>query len=158
MLEIASYLGGKGIDILPNLIARRLYPPSKVARDIRIELSISKDQVFQDLGSRVPFLRLKFTITNWAPVSVKLDRLLINVWFGQPTLHSAVLERRPIRAKKPGQDITFECEVTSAQKQQIEEFYNKGMQGGLTVYYTAYFESRVGEIELIDQRITRNTP
>jgi len=142
---------------LPGFIGRRIF---HVEKHVEIEFVPDKDYILSGLNeqapSQVPFLRLNFKIRNSNPFTITLDRLLLEVWFGQPTLRGAILERCAILPGKPGgQDIAFHCAVTDAQKQQIEHFLSSDSGGQLYIYYTAYFESKMG-LTKISGTITRS--
>jgi hypothetical protein len=142
MQEIVLYSLEKIIaGILPGCIGRRLF---HVEKNVEIEFVPDKDDLLSGLNRQVPFLCLNFKITNFNPFTITLDRLLLEVWFGQPTLHGAILKRCDILPRKPGQVIYFNCAVTDAQKQQIERFLSSDGGGQLHICYTAYFESKMG--------------
>lgn len=152
MLQIITFILGRAINILPNFIARRLWSPNKVSTHVHIEL----DQVAPSLNGTVPYLALYFKITNLTPYNLVLDRLLLEIWFGQPTLYGSLMKRISIPSREIVNKISYKSSLTSVQKQQIEAFVdNSTGRGEFAIYLTAYFESKIGVIEIVSQ-INRN--
>jgi hypothetical protein len=149
MNEILSYFAGKVADRVPSFILSRILPPRKVAEQVRVNLR-GKNPICPNLNSSNPQIDLWFEITNLSNLKLVLDRLLVDVWFCQPTFNGSILRRREVPARGIVTDILYQQSLTIAQKEQIESCLSQ--QDQVYVYLTAYFESKVGRIE-VESRI-----
>ena len=146
--EIVSFLIGKFIEIVPPLLGRHLYPASKAAKNIKLGLREEKP-IGVSLTIEVPRLDIYFDITNLTPMNLFLDKLFIEVWFGQPTFDGVFLHPQPIPANRITSDIHYNYFLNDYQVKQIQQFQTRqGSFGRLLIYLTAYFQSRVGIIEV----------
>jgi len=91
-----------------------------------------------------------------SPLDLILDRLLLDVWFGQPTFTTALLRRYNVPSGQITEGIFLRHHLNPAQIKQIDEFnHADGQRGSVHIYLTAYFQSRAGELEVqksIDRR------
>jgi hypothetical protein len=154
MKEIALWLLDKLMFAIPRILLRIFYPPKKIAGQVRIELR-GENPINPSLGSSVPHLGLYFEITNLSNLDLTLDRMLLDLWFGQPLLNGAILRRHPVPARSTIQDIYFRSDLTTKQSQQIEPYLRESPpSGSITLSALAYFESKVGLIK-VEKRFER---
>jgi len=147
-MEIISYFVGRIVDYIPAFLISRIFPPKKVSHQIEIRLR-GENPISLPRGTEVPCIDLYFEITNHGYLTLILDRMLIDFWFGQPTFQGAVLRRYSIPARNTVKDISYKHSLTTAQQKQIEQFSNTSViHGQLQIYLTAYFESKAGVIEV----------
>ncbi|HZH91915.1 MAG TPA: hypothetical protein VEX70_15025 [Pyrinomonadaceae bacterium] len=151
MNEIISYLAGKMADRLPSFILSRLLSAKKVAQEVRVNLR-GVNPICLDLDAENPHIDLWFEITNLSNLKLTLDRLLIDVWFSQPTLKDYMLKRYEVPPREIITDIHYWQNLTNAQKQQIKSFQSN--YGRIYINLTAYFDSKVGRVE-VTNRIER---
>jgi len=148
MVEIALFLFEKVLTILPEWIARRLFSPSRVADEIEIDLLRTNPIAIYFKSTEFPCVEIWFRISNLSPVSVVLDRLLIDLWVNQPTLKGSFLRRVEIPRRSSTEVIHFWHDLTKAQEERIVRHADQN--GVLTVPVSieveAYFESRVGMV------------
>jgi hypothetical protein len=78
------------LDAFPSFLLRLMLKPASLAKKIRIRLQGNRP-INPNLDIEVPNIDLYFDITNLTNFNLVLDRLLIELWFGQPTLNGAVL-------------------------------------------------------------------
>ena len=71
--------------VIPGLLLRLFYSPGKVAKDVKINLR-GELPINPSLNSSVPHLDLYLEITNLSNLNLVLDRILLDLWFGQPVL------------------------------------------------------------------------
>lgn len=148
MPEIASFIIGKVADILPTFLLRLIFPVSKVARQVTIDLQ-GEDPISPMLNADIPRIDLRLKITNLSHLNLVLDRLLIDLWFGQPTLRGALLNRYRLAAASFIDNIHFVTDLTAAQKTQIDAYISSPSSSGtINLHVTAYFESKVGMLEV----------
>lgn len=145
MNEIISWVFGKTADRIPSFILSRLYPSEKVAKQIRLNLR-GDNPISLYLGAESPQVDMYFEITNLSNLKLTLDRLIIKVWFSQPTFEGFILERYKIPSREIVNNIHYRQSLNIAQKERIE--YCQNHQGRIYIYLTAHFESKVGIIEV----------
>ncbi len=145
MNEIISYFAGKVADRVPSFILSRLLPPKKVAEQVKVNLR-GDNPICHNLNGGNPQIDLWFEITNLNNLKLILDRLLIEVWFSQPTFDGSILKRYNVPPRGIVTDIHYRQSLTIAQKQQIE--LCESNHGRIYISLIAYFECKVGRIEV----------
>lgn len=149
-------VGSKSIiSYLPAFLLRIFLKPEKIIKQVHLELR-SENPISINLSSEVPSIELFFNVTNISPLDFILDRLLIEMWFGQPTFHQSVLKRYYIPAREITKNIYFRYELASTQVNQIRKFIENDKRGSIHIYLTAYLESKVGVIEIQNNIERRN--
>jgi hypothetical protein len=148
MREIALWLIERIVALIPAFLLRLLYPPVSVAKDIHIELR-GEMPIYPSLGSSVPHLDVCLELTNLSNLTVILDRMLLDLWFGQPTVNGTILKRTSVRPRSKSDSIYFRCDLTQAQIHQIKPYTEPNPpSGSITLSVLAYFETKVGLIEV----------
>jgi hypothetical protein len=143
---IVSFIVEKVLDILPRSIARCFISPLKIASKVEIDLR-REHPIDINFGSEIPRLSLSFRISNLSPVDLVLDRLLIDLWFRQPTLRGAILERYGVRRNSSRDDVYFTDQLTVSQQEQIRRHVDgKLLSVPVTIHIKAYFDSRIGSV------------
>ncbi len=159
MVEIGLLFLERLLALVPRFLLRRFLPAGTVARQVDVDLR-RVNPVNILLRSEVPQVDLWFRIGNRSIVDLVLDRLLVELWIGQPTLRGAVLERLTVSRRTDREDIYFWHDLTAEQRGQIQ---NRIGEHGLlsvpvTVHVTAYFESRVGTVLVMRRLEHRDVP
>jgi hypothetical protein len=135
------------IDLCPSNIIRMFLKPERVLPKIHIGL---REELPIDLrlDADVSFIDLYFQITNLSPIDILLDRMLIEMWFGQPTFYSAILKQYVLPAGEITKNIFLRYELSSAQVSQIKAFQTNGRRGSICLNLTAFFDSKIGRYEV----------
>jgi hypothetical protein len=134
---------------LPGVVLRLLYKPEEVQRKVKIALQDSGQPLSIYLNSQVPSIGMNFQIINLSAIDLILDRMLIEVWFGQPTFSAALLDRYVVPAGEVTQGLYLRHMLSDTQKQQIELFEKTaGNVGSLGIHVIAYFESKLGRLSV----------
>jgi hypothetical protein len=145
MVEIWFYFLDRILAMLPRWLTRWLLPQTRIAEQVEIDLRRS-NPINISLNSEVPCLDAWFRVSNLSPVNLILDRMLIELWVGQPTLRGAILDRIEVPRRTIRENINFWQALTTSQQAQIRR--QTDQKGILTVSVTidvrAHFESRVG--------------
>jgi hypothetical protein len=145
------------IDKLPSFVVRAFLKPERVASQINIDLR-GNTPIGLSLNAEVPHLEMFFDVTNLSQLDLVLDRMLVEVWFGQPTFTSAVLRRYLLPGGEITRNIYLRYALTSGQRLQIENFEKADQgRGFIHIRLTAYFESTLGRIE-VARDIERGNP
>jgi hypothetical protein len=133
---------------LPGFVLRVLYEPDTVKSQVHIAL---RDNVpgTLSLSSPVPNVELYFQVTNLSAIDLVLDRMLVEVWFGQPTFEATFLHRYVIPAGEITDGIHVRQTLADNQKAYIAAFEAaRGASGSVRIYITAYFESKLGRFSI----------
>lgn len=143
---IASSLIEKVLSFLPGWLARHFISTEKIAKQVEVDLRrINPIEI--SFGTEIPRLSLYFRISNLSPVGLVLDRLLIDLWVGQPTLRGAILEHYNLPKRSSREDIFYTDQLTVPQQQQIREKVNGQLLSvPVTIHTKAYFDSKVGAV------------
>lgn len=146
--SIASFMIEKILDILPGSMARLLISPQKIASRVEIELR-SANPIDISFGTEIPRLSLSFRISNMSLFDLVLDRLLIDLWVGQPTLRGAILERHKVPKRASTDNVYFTNQLTAPQQEQIKTHRNgQILSVPVTMNVTAYFDSKIGAVDV----------
>ena len=131
----------KGLmEILPAFLLRAFIKPSTIASRVRLDLR-GNTPIGLSLSSEVPHVDMYFDITNLSRFDLVLDRMIVDVWFGQPTFTASILRRYLIPGGEITKDIYLRQTLTSAQRSQIQNFETPGQsRGQIHIRLTAYFE------------------
>jgi hypothetical protein len=152
--EVLSFLATKLLNFVPGFLLRVFFPTGKLARGIRIVLP-GETPIKANLGPPVPHLDLWFQVTNHTPLSLTLDRLLADVWFGQPTFERPYLFRHVIAPHSTGKDFFIRVDLSSAQSAEVAKYIQASPPSvPIAVTVTGYFDTRVGPVE-VKTRIER---
>jgi hypothetical protein len=141
---IASFIFERLLDIVPKWLARCFISSQKIANQIEIDLRrITPINI--SFGTDIPSLTLYFRISNLSHVDLVLDRLLINLWVGQPTLQGAILVRYDVPKRSSREDVYFNTQLTVPQQEQIRKHVNgQVLSVPVTINVQAYFDSKAG--------------
>lgn len=149
---IASFILEKMLNVVPGWLARRFISGNMIAGQIEVDLR-RMNPIEISFGTEIPRLNLYFRISNLSPLDLVLDRLLIDVWVGQPTLWGAILTRYSIPKRSSREDIYFAHQLTVPQQEQIQKkVIGQLLSVPVTIHAEAYFDSKVGVI-YVDKRI-----
>jgi len=139
------------VTLAPRMIARLLAPPHRVARQVDLDLRRANPIDFS-LNVEVPNVWLYFRVSNLSPVNLILDRLLIELWVGQPTFQGSTLRRVDVPARKSTEDVSFWTDLSTNQVGQIQSKANNGLlTAPVMLTLDAYFESKVGLVHVRKQ-------
>jgi hypothetical protein len=153
MSEFLSYglrILGSVARWIPRFLRSILFPISTVREQIRIELcSLTKlgDQLPQN-----PYVDMYFEITNLSHLTVTMERLFIDVSYGQPLFNAWTLRRYEVPAGGINKDIYHKQYLTGPQKEMLQLY--AGQRLTLVIDLIAYFESKIGMIE-VTKKIVR---
>ncbi len=148
MKELVLWVIDKITGIFPGLLLRLVYPPKKVAKQVVIELR-GEMPVNLSLGACVPRIDLYLEVINLSNLDLVLDRMLIDLWFGQPTLNAAVLEHHRIPARSIYKHVIARSDLTAQQTKQIEPYTAQSPpSGSIMLNVHSYFTTKVGTVEV----------
>jgi len=153
MKEIFFYFISKFADSMPSFILSRLLPPDQIKQKIDINLR-NDNPINFDFAAQNPNVDIWFEIVNRSSLNIVLDRLLIEVWFGQPTFSASVLHRYDIPRTEKVDNIRYWQNLTTDQIKLIKWCLST-TKGQVRIYLTAYFESKAGKI-ILRKDIERN--
>jgi len=73
-------------------------------------------------GASISLIDLYFEVTNLSPLDLVLDRMLVEVWFGQPTFNTTLLRRHLVLTGKVTKGVHLRQMLADNQKKQVEAF------------------------------------
>ena len=152
--EPSGYVISRFLAYFPGWLIRYYFRSDKIAKLVDIDLRSNRPII---INVDVPEISLYFYLNNRSPFNLTLDRLLIDLWVGQPILKGAILRRYVIPKGESINDIYFSCSLTSQQQNQIKQHCkNQLLSIPVSLTITAYLESKVGIICLDNQRTDRS--
>jgi hypothetical protein len=143
-IYMGDVITGMGFEMalkyLPKWLNRRLYPTTRIAQEIKIDLR--SNNPIQIARSDLPYISLSFEITNHSLADLVLDRMLIGILINsQPIIYGAMLERYEI--PKRNTTVVYHKELlTSLQEGLLRNRRNPQNKMIETIYVdvTAYFD------------------
>ena len=153
--EIAFYIIEKGAESTPSFVLRRLVSADKLKDKIDIDLRANNPIGFND-AVQVPYISLWFDIVNRSSFNLVLEKVYLDVWFGQPTFVGWLLKPIEIPRTENVKDIHYWQDLTQFQINQYK--WCQEVNGGrIGINITAYFNSKIGTIVLkkqIERKVT----
>jgi len=133
---------------LPAWVVRLFMKPEKLRYSLKIDLRGNAPGQVSD-SSAVPRLDMWLRITNHSAFPVIMDRLDIEVWFGQPFARAAMIQRKEVAAHSEVEDLHVVIFLSGTQVEHIR----KGMQSQvwkpeITLQAIGFFTSKLGWTEV----------
>lgn len=152
---LGSFILGKALEFLPPWIVRLIVSHKKVADQIEVDLR-SSNPIDISFGSEVPRISIYFRISNLSLVGVTLDRMLVDVWVGQPTLRGSVLRRYHLTKRTSVDNVYFASSLSIPQQEQIKKRIDgQLLSSSVRINIVAYFDSKIGIVcieKMLEQR------
>jgi hypothetical protein len=152
----AEYAAGKMLDKLPGWVGRWFVSPERLAKLVEIDLhpNVSVDISY---GGAIPRVDMCFRIDNRSSAPLVLDRLVFDLWVGQPILRGAVLARYDI-PKWDKVHIPFWDQITPSQQKFVASQVHNGFFDEVVLSFEAWFDSKIGRIHVQDRITRRKVP
>jgi len=139
--------------MLPGWLRSRRRRRETIQDQIVIDLR-SVNPIDISFGSDVPRITVYFRIANMSPVDLVLDRLLVNLWVGQPTLNAAILHRQEV-PRRNEEIVSFAEPLSLPQQEQMQHQVRDNMlDTTVYIYVDAYFDSKIGQVH-VEERFER---
>ncbi len=133
------------------LVTRWLHiTPERLAQSVSIQLR-PRNPISVTSPGGIPTLDVSLVVHNYGPLDLELDRMVVDVWAGQPIAYGEVVDRYTVRRRGPGADEVRFVAILTAEAFQMWERNREQPNGTTTVHFRAYFESRVGRFMLRGQ-------
>jgi hypothetical protein len=130
--------------------------PLKPPVEVRLR---GENPIVVDLNSTVPNVSIWFEVISHHAVDAMLDKIVLQLWAGQPVLSGTMDHRYPIPRHSTVGTIYFSGELTPGAVERIrQEMAKQGPRGRYTVHGTAYFSSDSGHFEVQLLRQEREIP
>ena len=148
--DLDTFLGrerGTGRPDERTAIARRLFIDLRGNGPIQI-----------NLAGPQPDISLWFKVDNRSSIEVELDRLLVEVWLGQPLAEGAVLNRHPLKPNTWDESIRFHQFLARDQADLARQRLADPQQApgmSLRIQATAYFDTPFGTVVVYNNMIQR---
>jgi len=92
---LLEFLGGRLVDWLPSWLVRRFVPLASVQRQVKV-LPRSRSPLNFSLNEATPTVRAYFQVENHSGVDLVLDRIITDIWAGQPVAYGVIAYRTAI--------------------------------------------------------------
>ena len=141
------------LDWLPGWLVRRFVPLASVQRQVKV-LPRSKSPLNFSLNEATPTVRAYFQIVNHSGVDLVLDRIVVEIWAGQPVAYGVMGHRVRIPKHTTTEEIpAFQAPLTAeaiagVKRIREQQLANPGSTGNYTMIGTGYFDSKVGSFNL----------
>lgn len=141
------------MDWLPGWLARRFVSLDSVARQVKL-LPRSKTPLVFSLNEATPTVRAYFQVQNHSGVSLVLDRIVAEIWAGQPVAYGVMDHRVAIPKHTTTDDIpAFQAPLTpeaigGVKRIREQQQANPGSTGNYTQIGTGYFDSKIGAFKV----------
>ncbi len=100
-------------------------------------------------------IRLWFRVDNRSDRAVELDRLMVDVWYPQPVVEGAILDRYPIEPNQVTDGPQFHSWLAPDKVDMMRRTANDSSQHAeLQIYVRAYFNTDLGTVP-VQARLTR---
>lgn len=150
-----------------RLVRRRWQRPQRAAPDVADDVAAATslrpdvevrlrggDPIVVDVNSTVPNVSIWFEVISHYAIDAVLEKIVLQLWAGQPVLSSTMDHRHDIPAHSTVPNVWFSGELTPGAVERIrQEMAKRGPRGKYTVHGTAYFSSINGtfEVQLLNQ-------
>lgn len=120
-----------------------------IAHRLHIDLRGSGAVEIQ-LSGQSPQISLWFKVDNRSAIEVELDRMLVEVWFGQPVVEGAVLDRYLLPPNQWDETVRFHKLLTRDQADTIRERVKASTPPPLSLrlHLRTYFSTPFGSVSV----------
>lgn len=141
------------INILPGFVLRILVRPAHISRDLEIDLR-STTPLQVRLDKEIPDLSIWLRFTNKSAIPILVDRVLFEVWFGQPYVEGAMLKLVEIRSKQTLGDVQLSIKLSGVQDQAIRNWYaqTEVSRARVNIYLNLFCDCKVGRFMVSTQK------
>lgn len=130
--------------------------PQIVPVEVRLRCDYA---VVVDLNSTVPNVSLWFEVISHLDIDATLERIVFQLWAGQPVLSGTMDHRHAISRHSTYSSVHFHGQLTAGAVEQIRrEMAKRAPRGKYTVYGTGYFASTSGPFEVQLRNQERDIP
>lgn len=140
---VGMTLGQMAVRWLPRFLLKRLVPTDSLIEEVDIDLR-STNPINFALSKKVPELSVWLRITNRSLLEISLDRILMEIWVGQPLLWGGVFEPKTLEPRSTIEDVYFRSKLSNSQVEQIEANVDDGDIREISIQANAYFNSKSG--------------
>jgi excisionase family DNA binding protein len=135
-------------------------PDEKASLASRLFIDLRGNSPIQiNLTGNLPDISLWFKADNRSSLEVELDRLLVEVWLGQPFAEGAVLHRHVLRPNSWDDSVWFHQFLSRDRVEMlVQRLTDSRGQGGATdlrLQLTAHFNSPFGTVTIYNNMIQR---
>ena len=159
MIErIAPSLLGRLTGWLPGWILRRFFPPSSLARELKIDFRANEPGRFTT-GTAIPVLELWLQVTNLSNYPVVLETIVLDIWAEQPVAKDLHIERPEIPPRSNHVSLHFSMFLSDPQLRYLgEQAGDRGVLRALSINYRVQASSKLGPFRVERQIERRDFP
>ena len=137
------------MDWFPGWFVRRFVHLDSVVRQVKL-LPHSKRSITWGLTESAPAVHVWLQVVNHSGVGLVLDRVVLDVWAGQPVAYGVMAYRTLIPKHSTIDRIPpFHAVLTSAAIEQIKRHQQQSPSAaGYNINGTGFFDSKLGSFEV----------
>lgn len=146
---IESRLTAFALKRLPQFILRKIFKVEQLKKDIEIDLR-SGTAIRLNFNSEIPNLSIWLRITNKTATPITIDRILFDVWFGQPLVTGHNLSKFVVNPKQTKKDVCLRSELSMVQQDAIRRrIVNGRLETNVSLNCLHIFcDSKLGPFEI----------
>jgi hypothetical protein len=145
------------IQKLPRILVSRFVKVERIANEFEIDLA-SPTHVSLFLNTFVPHFEIYLRVSNKSALPVTIDRILLDVWVGQPLLDAAGLHRKTLLPKETEPKLYGRWMLNELQRQAAKsQLSDKGqLKTDMTVNITVYCDCKLGPFKTARRVVVRS--
>lgn len=141
---LIDWLGGRLLDWFPSWLVRRFVRLDSIARQVRL-LPRSKTPLTFGLNEQTPAVRVWFQVENHSSIDLMLDRVVLDVWAGQPVAYGLMAHRTRIPKHSTMSQIPpFNGALTAPAIEQVKRHREESTNPTCSINASGYFDSKLG--------------
>jgi len=129
--EFAGWVSGKDLNALEDVLAenvklkeelnsmsqdeQNLITLESLGRNLEIDIR-SKNSIIFDLNTSVPNVNVWLRFTNKNPLNIVVDRVVVDLWIGQPLLEGAIFNKIELKPLETNNSVRFNSTLNEHQK------------------------------------------
>lgn len=135
------------IRFLPAFIVSKFITTQSVREDLELDLR-SINSINININTDIPEFTLWLRVTNKCSIPIRIDRILFDIWIGQPFIDGVLLRPIEILPKKTQCDVRFLTKLSDRQIQVVKRHQESNRGINFTIHIYAYCECKLGKFDL----------
>ena len=139
------------LEKLPRFLVRKFVKIEQIQENLEVALASPAPLTLHLKSTFAPQAEIILRITNKNAIPITIDRILFEIWLGQPFLQSAQLRRFTLKPKETNDYLYSRFYLNEVQRAAIgSESDEKAQQrnGFYRIELTAYCDCKAGQFEI----------
>ena len=146
---VSYWFLGQAAKILPGILSKIFFGPAKAKAQFEIDLS-GHGPVAIRLNSHIPEVEVRLRITNKGPIPISVDRILFQLWMGQPVVEFAELRRVLLHSQQTIGVASSRVFLSEPQRKAIESNLDQNRRpiNMVMLHATVFCDCKVGHFDM----------